>query len=268
MHLPSSSDLLGCVNDAQDFAGILQSGFSFAAGDVTVLADAEATKVAIMEALSNLVDLTVSGKVDHLVFSFSSHGTRVPDRDGDEPDRTDEALAAYDIRQDGDNWAAETIIVDDELQLLFADVPDGVLVEVFLDTCHSGTALRGSDLIPGRRPKFLPAPTVDAEQDLSQRYISGFSSGVRPRSGVADSPVLFAACRADQTASDALFGARYNGAFTHYLLEAIGSGRVGSRRSVLRQVRSRLRVDRFPQTPQLDASPRAKRAGVGEAIPV
>ena len=113
---------------------------------------------------------------DHLVFTFSSHGTQVPSMPGDtdEPDGLDEAFACYDIKQGGDSWDRKTVIVDNELRDLFAKVPEGVLLEVLLDTCHSGTGLKDLDdiqqaMLLGRRPRFLPPPTprgLDRARDI------------------------------------------------------------------------------------------------------
>ena len=65
----------------------------------------------------------------------------------------------------GDQWNRDTVIVDDELRELFGGVPKGVLLEVILDTCHSGTGLKDLDdvmqaALLGRRPRYLPPPTV------------------------------------------------------------------------------------------------------------
>src|ERR671932_734119 len=113
------------------------------------------------------------GELYHRGFPSPSHGPQVPDVNGDEPDRADEALAAYDIRAAGDAWNADTVIVDDELNQLFGRVPDGVLVEVFLDTCHSGTGLRAIDLLPGRMPKFLLPPSPAGGDDVIERRSVG-----------------------------------------------------------------------------------------------
>jgi hypothetical protein len=47
-HLPASSWLNGCVNDAEDFAAFLQKTLDFADSDITVLSDAQATKTAVV----------------------------------------------------------------------------------------------------------------------------------------------------------------------------------------------------------------------------
>ncbi len=95
-HLPQASWLNGCVNDAEDMAAFLGKRPEFRRGDVTVLKDSGATKAKVMAALAKLVD----DDVDHIVFTFSSHGTQVPDKNGDEKvDRVDEAFACHDIKQ-------------------------------------------------------------------------------------------------------------------------------------------------------------------------
>jgi metacaspase-1 len=263
-NLPASSRLHGCVNDANDYAAALQECLGFAKSDITVLTDAKASKSAVMDALNGLVTRAKAGETKRLVFTYSSHGTQVPDPSGDEPDRADEAIAAYDIRPAGDSWDLDTVIVDDELQAVFSDLPNDVLVEVFLDTCNSGTGLRASDLIAGRQPKFLPAPTLDGEVDLSQRFVVRVRELLAAPASGAPAPVLFAACADDQTAADALINGRYNGAFTFYLLQTIRAGKTANRRALLKQVRSRLRTNRFTQRPQLEAAGFVKRAPIGE----
>jgi len=113
-NLPQASWLNGCVNDAEDMAAMLLKRPDFGPNDVTVLLEAEATKAKVMAALTKLVK---DDAVDHIVFSFSSHGTQVPDKNGDEKvDHVDEAFACYDIDQSGRDWDRNTVIIDDELK--------------------------------------------------------------------------------------------------------------------------------------------------------
>src|SRR5680860_1112515 len=62
-------------------------------------ADRDATKRKVMAALKAMVGRARPG--DHLVFTFSSHGTQVPSQAGsvDEDDALDEAFASYDLKQ-------------------------------------------------------------------------------------------------------------------------------------------------------------------------
>ncbi len=94
--LPQSSWLNGCVNDADDIAAMLKKN-GFTSRNITVLHDAEATKEAIMTALTAMVRKSKPG--DEMFFSYSSHGTQVPNLPGteaagdDEYDGLDEAFA-------------------------------------------------------------------------------------------------------------------------------------------------------------------------------
>lgn len=273
--LPMSSWLSGCVNDAHDVAAALKK-LGFTSRTTTVLTDSDATKKAVMGALETMVGKARAG--DHLVISFSSHGTQVPNHrdDDEEPDGLDEAFACYDIRREGDQWDTATVIVDDELRDLFARIPEGVLVEVLLDTCHSGTGLKNLedlqlDLLRGRRPRFLPPPTPKAVRqartirDLPTPRTDDhkpLSDIVRSR-GTGARPVLFAACKADQTASDATFDGRANGAFTYLFLKALKAAPDGTRSGLLKSVTAGLKADDFDQRSTLEAPVKAKRVAFG-----
>jgi hypothetical protein len=260
-HLPKSSWLQGCANDARDLAGLLQSHYGFDAGDVSVLLDSQATKENVVAQLTSLLDRAAAGEVQHIVFTFSSHGTQIPDSNDDEADRLDEAFACYDINNTGDTWDPATVISDDELFALFARLPGGVLMDVVLDTCHSGTGLKSLDLLPGRRPRFLPAPTargVAAAEFSDTRALRDLVV-----SGKGVKPVLMAACRADQTAADAFLDGRYNGAFTYNLIKSLtGDGQLG-RAEILKLVSKGLRAGGFDQVAQLEGSTAARKAPWG-----
>jgi len=77
-------DLAGCVNDAKDWKALLeQRGYTVAS-----LHDAKATKAAILSALRSLMAGSAAG--DSLVFTFSGHGSWLPDASRDEPDARDD----------------------------------------------------------------------------------------------------------------------------------------------------------------------------------
>lgn len=260
-HLPKSSWLQGCVNDARDLAGLLQSGYGFAEADISLLLDSQATKKQVMAELDSMLDRAAAGELQHIVFTFSSHGTQIPDSSDDEADRLDEAFACYDINNTGDSWDPATVISDDELFALFARLPDGVLMDVVLDTCHSGTGLKSLDLLPGRRPRFLPAPTARGVADTEFRDTRALRDLVKAGRGVK--PVLLAACRADQTAADAFLEGRYNGAFTYNFIRAVrGDGALG-RAEILKLVSKGLRAGGFDQVAQLEGSTAARKAPWG-----
>lgn len=260
-NLPQSSWLQGCVNDANDLAALLASGYGFPDGTVTVLTDAGASKEPVMAALQDLLALAADGKADHLVFTFSSHGTQIPDTSGDEVDRLDEAFACHDISSTGDAWDPDTVISDDELFRVFSTLPEGVVMDVVLDTCHSGTGLKALDLLPGRRPRFLPAPTpgaVAANESSDSRALRDLL-----KTGNAAKPVLMAACRSDQTAADAFLDGRYNGAFTYHLVRTLKSDSGLPRSEVLKLVSKGLKTGGFDQVAQLEGTTAARKATWG-----
>ncbi len=259
--LPQSSWLNGCVNDAEDLAAMLEKKYGFDAADITVLRDAKAAKKPVMAELNKLVDAAVAGTATHLVFTFSSHGTQVPDTNGDESDSLDEAFACYDINNSGDAWDTDTVISDDELAALFARLPKGVLMDVVLDTCHSGTGLKSLDLLPGRRPRFLPAPTpraVIANESKDTRSLRDMVKTAK-----LSAPVLMAACRSDQTAADALIDGRYNGAFTYNFVKSLQDDGTVGRAEVLKLVSKGLKSGGFDQIAQLESTTAARKAAWG-----
>jgi hypothetical protein len=275
--LPRSSWLNGCVNDATDISKALKK-IGFSPRHLHVLKDEAATKRKVMATLNQLVDKVKPG--DHLVFTFSSHGTQVPSQpdDPDEPDGLDEAFACHDIKQSGDSWDRKTVIIDNELRDLFAKVPEGVLVEVLLDTCHSGTGLKDLDdiqqaMLLGRRPRFLPPPTPKGLHQA--RDIRAMSPPAAERKTLGEltkvprgtaKPVLFAACRPDQTASDATFSSRPNGAFTYLFLQALAEDGSRTRSQLATAVTQALKSGDFEQRSTLEAPAKAKKLPFGQAF--
>ena len=271
--LPRSSWLSGCVNDANDASKALKK-FGFTTRNIEVLRDKDATKKKVISALTTIVDKAKAG--DHVVFTFSSHGTQVPSEDDDEPDGLDEAFACHDLKQRGDDWDRKTVIVDNELHDLFAQVPEGVLVEVLLDTCHSGTGLRDLDdimqaMVQGRRPRYLPLPTprgVDRARSIraaAPRTVDRKALVELTKTGGGSAkPILYAACRPDQTASDATFSSRPNGAFTFLFLQALTEDPKRSRSQLQSTIVKGLKSGDFDQRSTLEGPAKAKKLAFGE----
>jgi len=247
------SDLRGCVNDVLDMHFSLRSLFNFQTTEIRVLTDSRATKANIIHRLKWLVDEAKSD--DFLVFHFSGHGSQIRDRNGDEEleDHLDELICPYDMDWDG------IFITDDELNNIFKNVP--ALLEVFIDSCHSGTVLREMGLAP---PPELAAehPTLDrylsppadiflrfsGEEDVlrSRTFLEGFKERSEKHH------ILWAGCMANETSADAYIDRRYHGAFTYYLNVHLRRNPRVSREELLRKVRASLRHGGFRQTPQLE----------------
>ena len=75
---------------------------------------------------------------DTFFFYDSSHGTQVPDLNGDEADGLDEAYVLYDVNKNISN--EEGLLIDDQLERLLAYIPAKKVMMV--DTCHSGTSYK------------------------------------------------------------------------------------------------------------------------------
>ncbi len=263
----SINDLGGCINDVTNMRSILTTYLGFTNKDIRVLTDSRATKANIMTRLGWLTKNAKAG--DYLVFHYSGHGSQIRDRDGDElRDNMDELICPYDMDWD------DTFITDDDLNKTFKALPDGVLLEVFLDACHSGTGLRETGL--GRPaalgpmndpvPRFLSPPI-----DIACRH-EGEEDTLKPKRGF-QSPkrstlhhILWAGCRDNQTSADAYIGGTYNGAFTYYFCKHMRDAGGGiSRNDLLTRVRKSLRHEGYDQVPQLECEATVRAAKVFSA---
>jgi len=257
-------DLRGCINDVTNMRDILRNYLGFNNTEIRVATDGRATKAGILSRLDWLVKGAKTG--DYLIFQYSGHGSQIRDRDGDElEDGMDELICPQDFDWDG------KYITDDDLHDRFAALPKGVQLEVFLDSCHSGTGLRDADLgrpadmgpVNASCPRYLPPPI-----DIVCRH-EGEEEGlkqVKLFDSVRGDPVhhiLWAGCRSDQTSADAYIDGTYNGAFTYYFCYHMrrSNGQL-SRSELLSRVRASLRHGGYSQVPQLEteATVRATRA--------
>jgi hypothetical protein len=254
--------LQGCVNDANDMTQLLQKLLGFTGADITPLHDAQATKANIMSNLKAMVDGAKAGKYSYLVFSLSSHGTQVPDLNGDEPDNADEAFCPHDLAQSGSQWDRNHIIVDDELRDLFIQLPPNVLLEVYLDTCHSGTGLKAADMLLDRKPRYLPPPSLEAFKQVEGKRSRGLARGLLEKGIVHH--ILWAACRADQTSADANIAGGWHGAFTYYFCKEMNACNNSlSRAQILAKVRADLTAGHYNQTPQLESEATKRQMSIG-----
>jgi metacaspase-1 len=254
--------LRGCGNDVFNMSLVLKEWAGFDTMEVRAVADDRATKDEIRRRIEWLVKGAKSG--DLLVLHFSGHGAQVRDRDGETDeleDGLDEVLCPYDMDWD------EHYISDDYLQETL-QVPDGVVLEVILDACHSGQGstqvgfpgARPSSDDPDRQPRFV-APPVDVliRHTGSQLPVQRlFRSAAR-----ASTTVLWSSCAEFQTAADARINGNFNGAFTFYFCEHLRQSQGAmARAELLRRVRNSLSENGYSQTPELSAPASLKGARV------
>ncbi|HUU99052.1 MAG TPA: caspase family protein, partial [Phycisphaerae bacterium] len=116
-------DCPGADWDVNAVAGWCHAGlFDGVTALVNEFAQPAYLKPAFREAANSLV------RDDLLVLFFSGHGGRRPDLDGDEDDGYDETLVLWDGQ-----------LVDDVIASYLRQVPAGVRIWFFTDSCHSGT---------------------------------------------------------------------------------------------------------------------------------
>lgn len=106
---------------------------------VLLLLNDQATKQNITAALVQMAGII--GPNDYFLFSWSGHGTEVPDTNADENssvpnDAFDEAICPYDILIDN-NSSKQNVITDDELGSYFSNITCKGMCLVF-DCCLSG----------------------------------------------------------------------------------------------------------------------------------
>lgn len=240
--------LAGCVNDVTDMAAFLTAKCGFAADSIRMLTDARATTDAMLDRLNWLIGGLTAG--DRILFHYSGHGTQVAQRDGEgSVDRLDDAICPVDF-----DWTAPHMILGRQFKHLFASVPADVEFVWISDSCHSGDLDRN---LPGAGKTHALQRFLIPPADVAWRAIAALENKIAP-SGFVHAPdglnlALVSACKSDQTAADASFNGRPNGALTYYLLQALNAPRaLGTPlTSVVSGVRKALKKAHYAQEPQM-----------------
>lgn len=251
----TSNELPDCVKDATDVAECLMArGF-----EVTTLLDGAATASVILEHLRALIAKAQYG--DLAVFTYSGHGSWVPDQSGDEPDGRDEIICPADIM-------AGNFISDDQLHEVFSDRHHGARIVFLSDSCHSGTVHKFAEIpaiggVPApassRRVRFLPPGTF--MKALADRTAPD-AAPPRPLSTrkVSSAALLLAGCQDTEFS----FSTGTNGAFTRAYLDALAADEILSYQDWHRAIRMRLPTSEYPQTPSIQGAVYQRRWGALE----
>lgn len=230
------------------------------------------------------------GKPVTRLFHYSGHGSQVADGvKGDEPDGSDECLVPVDYQQSG-------MLIDDVLGEEYRHFDSKTHLLLLMDCCHSGTNQR--ELRPDgkiSRARFLSLSKEEQQKiaDAAVRFKQETRSAVvkelkkaRDR-GTSDADleaiaaatvdkfqkkrfgqeavkgniILIAGCHSTQTAADAKFGARFNGALSYYLLDMLkkANGKL-SYLDLVSKVGGALSANGFAQIPQLECSDQMKNS--------
>jgi len=211
-------NLDGAVNDANDFADLLESqGYDFPRQNVIRLLEAKATAQNILDTFQRwLVDASsCAGDIE--VFFYSGHGSQIRNRyvkDETAPDRFDQTLVPYD--------AADGVpdIRNKELDRLYLEAArKGIYLTVIADSCQSGGLSRGAKQFskgksaePDRRYVIDPGPRDAAGKPQLP---------TRRSTGVAHPVLLLAAAYETEEAMEDGDDRRPHGAFTAALLREL-----------------------------------------------
>lgn len=263
--------LRGCVNDVEAMRAYLGERHGLLADDAKILLDGDATLKGVEDGLGWLAQ----GCAGPRFFHYSGHGVQVTDDDDDEDDGSDEALAPFDF----DPASRTGILRDDSLARLLAPFgPEAPLVMV-VDACHAGTIQKDAardivyrytqiageeDRIRAARARrdmafaakldrSIRAREVEVSRGLSPEEMDAVEKEVAPArcdARAREHVVVLSACRAHERAADASIRGAHRGAFTYYLLAALGEG-VTRYDALMERVRVDLEDNEYFQTPEL-----------------
>ena len=125
----------------------------FPEANIIKILDAQATRQGILTAFSLIQNKLKSGDIVYI--HFSGHGQQVVDQNGDEIDLLDEAIVPYDspLLFEAGVYEGAQLIRDDELGSMTTKMREkcgsnGQLI-LILDSCHSGTGVRGMGKVRG-----------------------------------------------------------------------------------------------------------------------
>ena len=203
-----NNSLRGCVNDILDMEHfIAETHKVYAKENIKKLTDKEATKQGIIHQIKWLLEGAAPG--DQLLFHYSGHGaqaaTLFPHL---ESDGLDEIICPYDF--DG---SSATAFRDKEFAYLFANIPRGVHFVWISDSCHAEDLSRDPVSSETLRYRYFNTPHP-VSADPTGSLLANKAPVLTPLNGA-----LLSACGSNQLSADAIINNRFNGAFTHYLIE-------------------------------------------------
>ncbi|MDP3958976.1 MAG: caspase family protein [Pseudorhodobacter sp.] len=149
-HYDESIGLTSLRGPANDVTLLREVLVARGVDDVVVLADGIGastlpTHAAILSAMADLA--RKSGPGDLAIITLSGHGTRQVDDNGDETDGLDEVFLPADVRRaEPGARGIPNALVDDEIgAAVLAIRQTGADVWLVMDSCHSGSGLRGGE---------------------------------------------------------------------------------------------------------------------------
>jgi metacaspase-1 len=233
--------------------------------NLVVLSDASATKAAFVAAFRSQL-ITPAAPGDILVLTFSGHGQRLSDNDGDESDGYDEALVLHDTpRRKAAGYTGQRHLRDDELNALLIEArrkvgPQGQ-VFVALDSCFSGGGGRAPIALTRGSEEFdAPAPGRTGTDSASGADTQATDANLAPL-------VLISAAQSNEEAREAR-GAdgKYYGSLSLALSAVLNGTRRQANYFAVHDAIARLMAAWVPNRPQLEGA-REQLLFSGQAVP-
>ena len=242
-----SYPLRGCINDVNDVARLLVERCLFQQTEIRFLTEGQATASAIRDTLSSWLVQAASGG-DRLIFHYSGHGSILPGHDG----KVHNVICPVDF-----DFTEEHALSDLDFERIFEPLSEGVEFNWVSDSCHSGNLAKElARASTYRAPRYLPPPPAIMAQIEALRATE---ITTRSLSRAMDhlNGAFISGCQTEETSADAIFGDRYNGALTYYLLQELEAptGLDQNLTSIIGNVGRALRVNGYSQHPQLRGTP-------------
>lgn len=258
---------LNCAPDLAALKQVLSERFGFAAKDIVVLTDAQATRAGIIAAFEkHLIAQARPG--DIVEFHYSGHGQQIKDDNGDEMDGLDESLIPYDYISQSAADGAKSNLRDDTLGDLLAKLKtkmqggDGKIkgnITMTFDCCFSGTATRGKPAQGRLRERGrgwntqLDGPRPEFNTRGSGKPDSG-SGLFTPDGALGQGYIVLSATQSDQTAKEAEDAkGKAMGAFTLFFTQALSKAGPGTTyRDIFERINLDLKTAVSDQDPQIE----------------
>jgi hypothetical protein len=204
----------GSLNDLEDIRQVLVGKFQFYPENILVLRNAEATHAAIINAIkTQLIAKARTG--DIVIFHFSGHGSQMPDVTGNMISGLDETIVPYDSR-DPDSKVFD--ISGAELHPLLLQLAGRTKnVTFILDSCHSGTLVRGARTrgiaADTRKPNYISVNAARLTRNV------GASKEAEPKFA------FISAATSRETAFEYFADGKDHGALTYFLSRELRTSR-------------------------------------------
>jgi Caspase domain len=217
LHSDKISALAGSINDVEEMRQLLIGKFEFPPENILVLTDSQATHAAIINAIQTQL-IAKAQQGDIVVFHYSGHGSQMKDVTGKMISGVDETIVPYDSR---DPAGKVFDISGAELHPLLLQLAKKTKnVTFILDSCHSGTLVRGarvrSVVADTRTPPPLPAYTVAA-----MREVGAVSEDTAPKFAA------IAAATSRESAFEHFADGKDHGALTYFLVRQLRTAKAG-----------------------------------------